>query len=143
MQSCRAEGYGRMSLLLFLKHYIRYYNIKPADDLRVTSYCDNSSLLEAGNCPCKARRSGSRSVLALPSHEYDRTSFSALFRQYSRSERYPKNPERDHSGHSKCSWRSRARSHPFSRHGNRTAVLSSQRLRVQCCFVRDTQPGGS
>jgi hypothetical protein len=36
-----------MSLLLFLKHYIRYYNIKPADDLRVTSYCDNSSLLKA------------------------------------------------------------------------------------------------
>jgi hypothetical protein len=32
MQSYRAEGYGRMSLLLFLKHYIRYYNIKPADD---------------------------------------------------------------------------------------------------------------
>jgi hypothetical protein len=47
MQSYRAEGYGRMSLLLFLKHYIRYYNIKPADDLRFTSYCDNSSLLKA------------------------------------------------------------------------------------------------
>jgi hypothetical protein len=28
MQSYRAEGYGRMSLLLFLTHYIRYYNIK-------------------------------------------------------------------------------------------------------------------
>jgi hypothetical protein len=36
-----------MSLLLFLTHYIRFYNIKPAADLRVTSYCDNSSLLEA------------------------------------------------------------------------------------------------
>jgi hypothetical protein len=47
MQSYRAEGYGRMSLLLFLKHYIRFYNIKPADDLRVTSYCDSSSLLKA------------------------------------------------------------------------------------------------
>jgi hypothetical protein len=47
MQSYRAEGYGRMSLLLFLKHYIRCYNIKPADELRVTSYCDNSSLLKA------------------------------------------------------------------------------------------------
>jgi hypothetical protein len=47
MQSCRAEGYGRMSVLLFLTHYIRYYNIKPADGLRVTSYCDNSSLLKA------------------------------------------------------------------------------------------------
>jgi hypothetical protein len=34
MQSYRAEGYGRMSLL-FLTHYIRYYGIKPADDLRV------------------------------------------------------------------------------------------------------------
>jgi hypothetical protein len=43
----RAEGYGRMSLLLFLTHYIRYHNIKTADDLRVTSYCDNSSLLKA------------------------------------------------------------------------------------------------
>jgi hypothetical protein len=44
MQSYQAEGYGRMSLLLFLAHFIRYYDIQP-DDLRVTSYCDNSSLL--------------------------------------------------------------------------------------------------
>jgi hypothetical protein len=29
-----------------LNHYIRYHGIQPADDLRVTSYCDNSSLLE-------------------------------------------------------------------------------------------------
>jgi hypothetical protein len=35
MQSYRAEGYGRMSLLLFLTHYIRFYNIRPAADLRV------------------------------------------------------------------------------------------------------------
>jgi hypothetical protein len=47
VQSYRAEGYGRMSLLLFLTHYIRYYNIKPADGLRVPSYCYNSSLLKA------------------------------------------------------------------------------------------------
>jgi hypothetical protein len=47
MQSYRAEGYGRMSLLLFLTHFIRYYGIKTADDLCVTSYCDNSSLLKA------------------------------------------------------------------------------------------------
>jgi hypothetical protein len=46
MQSYRAEGYGCMSLLLFLTHFIRYYKIRPADDLRVTSYCDNSSFLE-------------------------------------------------------------------------------------------------
>jgi hypothetical protein len=36
-----------VSLLLFLTHYIRYHNIETADDLRVTSYCDNSSLLKA------------------------------------------------------------------------------------------------
>jgi hypothetical protein len=36
MQSYRAEGYGRMSI-----------HIKPVDDLRVTSYCDNSTLLKA------------------------------------------------------------------------------------------------
>jgi hypothetical protein len=47
MQSYRAEGYGRMSLLLFLTHYIRFYNIEPAAGLRVTSYCDNSGLLKA------------------------------------------------------------------------------------------------
>jgi hypothetical protein len=34
VQSYRAEGYGRMSVLLLLTHYIRYYNIKPADDKR-------------------------------------------------------------------------------------------------------------
>jgi hypothetical protein len=47
MQFYRAEGYGRMSLLLFLAHYIRFYNIKPAAGLRVISYCDSSSLLKA------------------------------------------------------------------------------------------------
>jgi hypothetical protein len=47
MQSYRAEGYGRMSLFRFLTHCIRFYNIQPAADLRVTFYCDNSSLLEA------------------------------------------------------------------------------------------------
>jgi hypothetical protein len=35
MQSYRAEGYGRVSILLFLT---RYYEIQPADDLLVTSY---------------------------------------------------------------------------------------------------------
>jgi hypothetical protein len=47
MQSYRAEGYGCMSLLLFLSHFIRYCKIRAAEDLCVTSYCDNSSLLEA------------------------------------------------------------------------------------------------
>jgi hypothetical protein len=41
MQSYRAEGYGRMSLLLFLAHYIRFYNIKPEAGLRVISYYDS------------------------------------------------------------------------------------------------------
>jgi hypothetical protein len=36
-----------MSLLLFLTHYIRFYNIQPAADPRVTFYCDNSSLNKA------------------------------------------------------------------------------------------------
>jgi hypothetical protein len=47
MHSYRAEGYGRISLFLFLTHYIRYFGIQPADDLRVTSYCDSASLLKA------------------------------------------------------------------------------------------------
>jgi hypothetical protein len=40
MQSYRTEGYGRMFVLLFLTRYIRYYNIKPTDGLRVTSFCE-------------------------------------------------------------------------------------------------------
>jgi hypothetical protein len=35
----------RMSLLLFLTHYIRYYGIKPQMTC-VSSYCDNESLLK-------------------------------------------------------------------------------------------------
>jgi hypothetical protein len=46
MQSYPAPGYGCVSFLLFLTH-IRFYNIQPAADLRVTSYCDNSIHLEA------------------------------------------------------------------------------------------------
>jgi hypothetical protein len=46
IQSYRAKSYGRMSLVLFLPHYIRFYNIKPSAGLRVTSYCDSSSLLK-------------------------------------------------------------------------------------------------
>jgi hypothetical protein len=49
MQSHRAEGYGRMSVLLFLTHYIRYYGIKTSDNLRVTSYCDSESLSRTRN----------------------------------------------------------------------------------------------
>jgi hypothetical protein len=46
MQACPAGG--RVSLLLLFTHYyIRYYEIQPADDLLVTSNCDNSSLLTA------------------------------------------------------------------------------------------------
>ena len=45
MQSYRAEAYGRMSLLLLFSHYLRNHDIQPADDLRVTSYSGNSSLL--------------------------------------------------------------------------------------------------
>jgi hypothetical protein len=38
------RGRIRMSVLLFLTHYIRYYGIKTSDNLRVTSYCDSESL---------------------------------------------------------------------------------------------------
>jgi hypothetical protein len=41
----RAEGYGCIPLLLFLSHYLRFLDIHPPDDLCITSYCDNSSLL--------------------------------------------------------------------------------------------------
>jgi hypothetical protein len=44
MQSYRAEADTAACPPLFLTHYIRYYGIKPADNLRVTSYCDNESL---------------------------------------------------------------------------------------------------
>jgi hypothetical protein len=44
MQSYRA---GRMSLLLFLAHYIPFYNMKPAAGLRVIYHCDSCSLLKA------------------------------------------------------------------------------------------------
>jgi hypothetical protein len=46
MQSYRAEGYGRISLLSFLTHYILYLDIQPSEDLCVTSYCNNHSLLK-------------------------------------------------------------------------------------------------
>jgi hypothetical protein len=46
MQSYRAEGYGRLSLLSFLTHYILYLDIQTPDDLGITSYCDNQSLLK-------------------------------------------------------------------------------------------------
>ena len=45
MSSYRSEGYGRLSLLLFLQHYLIYLEIQPHAELRITSYCDNESLL--------------------------------------------------------------------------------------------------
>jgi hypothetical protein len=45
-QSYRAEGYGRLSLLWFLTHYIQYLELQTSDELRITSYCDNQSLLK-------------------------------------------------------------------------------------------------
>jgi hypothetical protein len=45
MQPYQAEGYGRMSVpFLVLTHYILYYDIKPADELRVTSATIPASL---------------------------------------------------------------------------------------------------
>ena len=46
MQSYRAEGYGRLFLLLFLTHYMLYLDIQASEDLCITSYCDNHSLLK-------------------------------------------------------------------------------------------------
>jgi hypothetical protein len=42
MHSCRAEGCGWLSLRT---HYLRYLDIHPPDGMRITSYCDNCSLL--------------------------------------------------------------------------------------------------
>jgi hypothetical protein len=46
MQSYRAEGYGRISLHSFLTHYMLYLFIQASEDLCITSYCDNHSLLK-------------------------------------------------------------------------------------------------
>ena len=46
MQSYRAEGYGRISLLLFLTHYMLYLDIQISEETCITSYCDNQSLLK-------------------------------------------------------------------------------------------------
>jgi hypothetical protein len=40
------EGYGRLSLLSFLTHYILYLEIQTLDDLCISSSCDNQSLLK-------------------------------------------------------------------------------------------------
>jgi hypothetical protein len=45
IQSYRAEGYVRPHVPSLVFDSIRFYDIQPADDLRVTAYCDNSSLL--------------------------------------------------------------------------------------------------
>jgi hypothetical protein len=37
---------GRLSLLSFLTHYLLYLEIETSDDLCITSYCDNHSLLK-------------------------------------------------------------------------------------------------
>jgi hypothetical protein len=42
MQSYRAEGYGRISLLSFLTHYMLYLDIQASEDLCITSYCDTT-----------------------------------------------------------------------------------------------------
>jgi hypothetical protein len=47
MQSYRAVGYGRLSLLSFLTHYLLYLEIETSDELCITSYCDNYSLLKS------------------------------------------------------------------------------------------------
>jgi hypothetical protein len=46
MQPYRAEGYGRLSLLSFLAHYLLYLEIQTSDDLCITTYCDSHSLLK-------------------------------------------------------------------------------------------------
>jgi uncharacterized membrane protein len=46
MQSYCAEGYGRLSVLSFLAHYLLYQEIQIFDALCITSYCDNYCLIK-------------------------------------------------------------------------------------------------
>jgi hypothetical protein len=43
MHSYRAEGYGRISLLLLFIHYLRSLGIHPSDDLCITSPSESTS----------------------------------------------------------------------------------------------------
>jgi hypothetical protein len=72
MQSYRAEGYGRMSVLLFLTHYIHYHGIQPAEDLRVTSYCDNSIVTLFGRIGVQLHTHLQKTAQTIPAHVPDR-----------------------------------------------------------------------
>jgi hypothetical protein len=49
MNSYRAEGYGRISLLSFLTHYVRYLEIQTPDDFCISSHCDNYNLINSSS----------------------------------------------------------------------------------------------
>jgi hypothetical protein len=72
VHSYRAEGYGRISLLLFVTHYLRYLGLHPPDALGITSYCDNSSLLNREEA-FHTRDIDSPSFYAKPDHDINMT----------------------------------------------------------------------
>jgi hypothetical protein len=68
MSSYRSEGYGRLSLLLFLQHYFSYLDIQPHVELLITSYCDNESLLSTEEA-FHIREVDSSSLYIKPDHD--------------------------------------------------------------------------
>jgi hypothetical protein len=68
MHSYLAEGYGRISQFSFLTHHLRYIEMQPHDDLFITSYCDNISLLEQEEAS-RTRDIDSSSVYTKPDHD--------------------------------------------------------------------------
>jgi hypothetical protein len=82
MQSYRAEGYGRLSLLSFLTHYLLYLEIQTPDDICITFCCDNHSLL-TNEETCHTRDIDSSSWYPNPDHD----SISASIVTRSRSSR--------------------------------------------------------
>jgi hypothetical protein len=44
MSSFRAEAYGRLGFLVFLKNMMEFHQVKPHEDTKIDTYCDNDPL---------------------------------------------------------------------------------------------------
>jgi hypothetical protein len=44
--SYRSEGYGRLAMMRFVYHYIKFFHNEPLDETTFMSYCDNKTVLD-------------------------------------------------------------------------------------------------
>ena len=69
LSSMRAEGYGRLSILRFLHHYCKFYNLTPEQSGKIQMACDNKAIVKYENKSLNGSLTWTPTTSMLPSYD--------------------------------------------------------------------------